>query len=121
MWPASRQFRENGRRPPRGTGGIVGPGHGQGGEIPMKNVGEHLSKLWLIVRELGRIPEYQEEAERLYRQRRASGAHPATIVEREARPRPEGRRRRAAIAGLAALTVALYLVAPAAANAAAVH
>jgi len=88
----------------------------------MKNVGEHLSKLWLIVRELGRIPEYQEEAERLYRQRRASGAHPADIVEREARLRPEGRqRRRAAIAGLAALTVALYLVAPAAANAAAIR
>ena len=87
----------------------------------MKTVEERLGRLWLIVRELGRIPEYQEEAERLYRQRRASGARPATIVEREARPRPEGRRRRAAIAGLAALTVALYLVAPAAANAAAVH
>ncbi len=88
----------------------------------MKTVGERLSRLWLIVRELGRIPEYQEEAERLYRQRRASGAHPATIVEREARLRPEGRqRKRAAIAGLAALTVALYLVAPAAATAAAIR
>ena len=88
----------------------------------MKTVEERLGRLWLIVRELGRIPEYQDEAERLYRQRRASGAHPATIVEREARLRPEGRqRRRAAIAGLAALIVAWYLVAVAAASDAAIR
>src|SRR3989304_3870356 len=97
---------------------MVGPRSDKEEVLTVKTVEERLGRLWLIVRELGRIPEYQEEAERLYRQRRASGARPATIVEREARPRPEGRRR-AAIAGLAALTAALYLGAPAAANAAA--
>src|SRR3989337_1188147 len=99
---------------------MVGPRSDKEEVLTVKTVEERLGRLWLIVRELGRIPEYQEEAESLYRHRCARGARPAPIVEREARPRPEGRRRRAAIAGLAALTVALYLVAPAAANAAAV-
>src|SRR3989304_6513660 len=94
---------------------MVGPRSDKEEVLTVKTVEERLGRLWLIVRELGRIPEYQEEAERLYRQRRASGAHPATIVEREARPRPEGRqRRRAAIPGLAAPTAAFDLVGPAA-------
>jgi len=90
----------------------------------MKTVGQQLSRLWLIVRELGRTPEYQEEAERLYRQLRASDARPATVVEREQEPRvrPErGHRKRAALAGLAALIVAWYLVAVAAASDAAIR
>ena len=88
----------------------------------MKTVGQHLSRLWLIVRELGRIPEYQEEAERLCRQLRVRDAHPVAIVAREPRLRPEGRQRRpAAIAGLTALIVALCLAAAAAANAAAIR
>lgn len=90
----------------------------------MKTVGQRLSRLWLIVRELGRIPEYQEEAERLYRHLRASDARPATMVQREQEPRlrPERRhRKRAALAGLAALVAAWYVVAVAAAGGAAIR
>ncbi len=90
----------------------------------MKNAGEHLSKLRLIVRELGRIPEYQEEAGRLHRQLRASVARPAAVavVDLHQSPRPERRhRRRVALAGLAALTVAWYLAVAAAAAAAAIR
>ncbi len=88
----------------------------------MKNAGQHLSKLRLIVRELGRIPEYQEQAGRLHRQLRASAARPAAMVDLDQRRRPERRyRRRVALAGLAALTVAWYLAVAAAANAAAIR
>ena len=89
----------------------------------MKTVGQHPSRLWLIVRELGRIPEYQEEAESLYRQLRGSDARPATVVEPEQEPRLrlERHRKRAALAGLAALIAAWYLVAVAAASDAAIR
>ncbi len=88
----------------------------------MKNAGEHLSKLRLIVRELGRIPEYHEEAGRLHRQLRAFVARPAAVVDLDQSPRPERRhRRRVALAGLAALTVTWYLAVAAAANAAAIR
>ncbi len=90
----------------------------------MKTVGQRLSRLWLIVRELGRIPEYQEEAERLYRHLRASDARPATTVQRKQEPRlrlERLHRNRAALAGLAALVAAWYVMAVAAAGGAAIR
>src|SRR3989304_6247491 len=95
---------------------MVGPRSDKEGVLTVKTVGERLGRLWLILRELGRIPEYQEEAERLYRQSRASGGHPAARVERGGGPPPGGGGRGAGIPGLAGLTGALYLVGPPAGN-----
>lgn len=56
-----------------------------------------------ILRELGRIPDYQDEGERLYRRLRAGRNRAEIAADRERQVHPQRGRIRAALAGLAML------------------
>jgi len=73
---------------------------------------QRLDRLWWIVRELRRLPEYSAQADRLYKELRTNTVPQETLVPRE--PRLERQRRdgkRVALAGLAALIITWYFVA----------
>ncbi len=76
-------------------------------------------RLWDVLLALGRLPEYDAEANRLYRDlRRQHARHEQAQPVAELSPRESRGRRKVAIAGAAGLIVAWYLFAASTASAA---
>jgi hypothetical protein len=69
----------------------------------MEKIAGRLRGLWTIAEGLNRLPEYDAEAERRYRELRASRvrADLSRDGRRDTAPRTGGSRRRAALAGVA--------------------